>query len=395
MGDLRTIGRPIRLLSIVGTRPEAIKLAPVAIEASRRVTLAHRILVTGQQADWADAALAEFGLSADRRLPSITIDPDPDITVARLIDALRHQFAIRRPDMVIVQGDTSSAYAGALAARALAIPLAHVEAGLRSGDLAHPWPEERNRIAIDTLSDLLFAPTADAAARLVAEPGARGQIHVTGNTVIDALFLVRESLPLFVTTAGRRQILLTAHRRESFGTGLDRICDAVLRLAERGDVHLLCPVHRNPAVADRITAHLGGQPAISLVPSLSYREMVAAMMTSHLILTDSGGLQEEAPALGVPALVLRDVTERQEGVESGNLRLVGTDAMRIVEEASALLDDPARHAAMARPAFPFGHGGAATKIVDRIEQYFSSGASGEHPLPFAPVWSRDGAPKGA
>jgi UDP-N-acetylglucosamine 2-epimerase (non-hydrolysing) len=395
MGDLRTLGRPIRLLSIVGTRPEAIKLAPVAIEAARRVTLAHRILVTGQQADWADAALAEFGLTADRRLPPVAIDPDPDITAAHLLEALTHQFAIRRPDMVIVQGDTSSAYAASMAAAALSIPLAHVEAGLRSGDLAQPWPEERNRIAIDARADLLFAPTGDAAARLAAEPEARGQIHVTGNTVIDALFLIRESLPLFVTGAGPRQILLTVHRRENFGAGLERICDAVLRLAGRGDVRILCPVHRHPSIAEPLTARLGGHEAIGLVPSLSYREMVAAMMTSHLILTDSGGLQEEAPALGIPALVLRDVTERQEGVESGNLRLVGTRTARIVAEASALLDAPARHAAMARPAFPFGHGGAAIKIIDRIEQYFSSGPSGEHPLPFAPVWSRDGAPKGA
>jgi UDP-N-acetylglucosamine 2-epimerase (non-hydrolysing) len=395
MGDLQNIGRPIRLLSIVGTRPEAIKLAPVAIEAARRVTVAHRILVTGQQSEWADAALAEFGLAADRRLPPIAIDPDPDITTARLADALMREFAGRRPDMVIVQGDTSSAYAGAMAAAALGLPLAHVEAGLRSGDLTQPWPEERNRIAIDALADLLFAPTADAAARLVAEPESRGQIHVTGNTVIDALFLIREALPLFVTTGGTRQILLTAHRRENFGAGLERICDAVLMLADRGDVRILCPVHGNPAVSGPLTARLGGHPAISLVPPLSYREMVAAMATSHLILTDSGGLQEEAPALGIPALVLRDTTERPEGVDSGNLRLVGTDPALIAAEAAALLDDPARHAAMARPAFPFGHGGAAIKIVDRIEQYFSSRPSREHPLPFAPVWSRDGAPKGA
>jgi UDP-N-acetylglucosamine 2-epimerase (non-hydrolysing) len=395
VGDLWGKGRPVRLLSIVGTRPEAIKMAPVALEAMRRVGIAHRLLATGQQADWADAALAEFGLFADQRLPPVVIDPDPDITTARLVDALVHHMATRRPDLLLVQGDTSSAHAGAIAAATLGIPLAHVEAGLRSGDLTRPWPEERNRIAIDALADLLFAPTQDAVARLVAEPAVHGQIHMTGNTAIDALMLMQEQLPPPVSSTAPFQILLTAHRRENVGSALDRICDAVLCLADRGDVRILCPVHRNTAIAAPLTDHLAGHPAIRLVTSLSYRAMVATMGASRLILTDSGGIQEEAPALGVPALVLRDVTERQEGVDSGNLRLVGTDPAHIIAAATRLLDDAGAHAAMARPAFPFGHGGAAIKIVDRIEQYFSAGGFREHPLPLSPVWSRDGAPKGA
>ena len=245
--------------------------------------------------------------------------------------------------MVIVQGDTTSAYGAALAADALGIPVAHVEAGLRSHDWTQPWPEERNRVMIDRLACLLFAPTAEAAANLGDEsPAVRGRVLVTGNTGIDALLMTRATLGPAPPRDGPALILLTCHRRENFGAGIAAICDAALRLAARGDTLLLCPVHSNPAVGEVIRARLSAHPAIVLTGPLPYRETVAAMATAHLILTDSGGIQEEAPALGTPTLVLRDVTERPEALATGNLALVGTDPDRIVAAAARLLDDPCR-----------------------------------------------------
>jgi UDP-N-acetylglucosamine 2-epimerase (non-hydrolysing) len=320
-------------------------------------------------------------------------DPCPDVMTARMADRLLPLIAAEMPHIVLVQGDTTSAYAGALAADQLGVPVGHVEAGLRSHDLASPWPEERNRVEIDRIADLLFAPTTEAAGNLLDDRHVRGRISLTGNSGIDALLLMRRrlvSLPPAVED-GRALILLTCHRRESMGAGIDRICTAVLRLVARGDVRLLCPVHPNPVVGDMVRDRLGNHAAISLVEPLSYRDTVAAMAASRLILTDSGGIQEEAPALGVPALVLRDVTERPEGIVSGNLALVGTDPDRIVAAASRLLDDPAVHARMARPSFPFGRGDASEKILDVIEQYFSSGPLDDHPLPSERRWIMDGA----
>ncbi len=386
-----------RVLTIAGTRPEAIKIAPIALAARGRAGLDHRLLATGQHRDRFDDALAEFGLLPDLRLDPVAYDPDPDIMVARLIAALHTVVAAERPDMVLVQGDTSSALAGAVAAHRLGIPVGHVEAGLRSGDLDNPWPEERNRIAIDAIATLLFAPTPRAVAALATEPSVRGTVIETGNTGIDAVLWMRDRLgpvPLRDASDDRTRVLLTCHRRESFGSGIAAICGAVLRLADRGDLRILCPVHGNPAAGDTVRAALGGHPAITLTGGLSYRALVAAMAGARLILTDSGGLQEEAPALGIPTLVLRDVTERQEGVASGNLALVGTDPDRIVTAAARLLDDPAAHAAMATPAYPFGDGTAATRILDQVERYFRATRSGGDPLPFGARGTMDGAPTG-
>ena len=386
--------RPLDVLSVVGTRPEAIKIAPIALQARGRCGLRHRILATGQQDAPFDDALDGFGLSADLRLPPVLRDPCPDRMTERLADALRPVLAVERPDLVLVQGDTTSAYAAALAAHALGIPVGHVEAGLRSHDWTQPWPEERNRVLIDRIATLLFAPTEDAATNLLAERDAvAGTMAITGNTGIDALLAMRARLPLDPPSddARRRMILLTCHRRENFGAGVAAVCDAALRLASRGDVVILCPVHPNPQVGDVVRAALSGHPAIVLTGALPYRETVAAMATAYLILTDSGGIQEEAPALGTPTLVLRDVTERPEGLATGNLALVGTDADRIVAAATRLLDDPAAHAAMAEPAFPFGRGDAAIKILDAIERYFSSAPADVVPLRSEPLWIKDGA----
>jgi UDP-N-acetylglucosamine 2-epimerase (non-hydrolysing) len=388
---------PIHLLTIVGTRPEAIKVAPVAIAATSRPYLSHRILATGQQDGLFNDALADFGIAADMRLAPVPHDPSPDVMVRRLTAAIAPVLSTERPDMVLVQGDTTSAYAGALAAHDLGIPVGHIEAGLRSFDFARPWPEERNRVAIDRLARLLFAPTAKAAANLAQDDEATGDILVTGNTGIDALLLMRDRLavPTPQEPGAPALILLTCHRRESFGAGIAAICTAALRLAERADVRILCPVHSNPAVAQTVRAMLAGHPRILLTGPLSYRETVATMAAARLILTDSGGIQEEAPALGVPVLVLRDVTERPEGLATGNLALVGTDPDRIVTAATCLLNNPRAHARMARPAFPFGDGHAAVKILDRIEQYFSSRLHIHPSLPFAPVSIMDARSKGA
>ncbi len=385
------------MLTIAGTRPEAIKIAPIALAARKRPGIAHRLLATGQHPVCFDEALDEFGLAPDLRLAPVGYHSDPDTMVARQISALMPIIAGERPAMVLVQGDTSSALAGAIAAHRLGIPVGHVEAGLRSGDLDNPWPEERNRIAIDAIATLLFVPTRRAMAALATEAAVRGTVVETGNTGIDALLWMREQIggtSMRRHAGDRSSILLTCHRRESFGRGIANICAAVLRLADRGDVRVLCPVHTNPAAGDTVRALLGGHPAITLTGSLSYRTLVAAMAEARLILTDSGGLQEEAPALGVPALVLRTVTERLEGVDSGNLALVGTDPDRIVAVAARLLDDPAAHAAMAAPAFPFGDGHAAIRILDQVERYLSGERPDGDPLPFGALGIMDGAPTG-
>lgn len=377
--------RAIRLLSIVGTRPEAIKIAPLAIAASQRTGVSHSLFATGQHGTMFDDALADFGLRPDLRLAPLPHDPLPGVMTARLADALAPELAAERPDLVLVQGDTTSAYAGAIAAHRLGIPVGHVEAGLRSHDFGRPWPEERNRVMIDRLATLLFAPTAEAAANLVTERAVvAGKTHVTGNSGIDALLAMRARLPAAVRSPfDPPLILLTCHRRESIGAGIEAICTAALRLADRGDVAILCPVHSNPAVGEIVRRRLGSHPAITLTGGLRYRDSVAAMASARLILTDSGGIQEEAATLGVPVLVLRDVTERPEGLASGNLELVGTDAERIFASANRLLDDPAAHATMAAQLFPFGRGDAANKILDAIEQYFSSAPGNDHRLPFS------------
>lgn len=355
----------MRLLTIAGTRPEAIKLAPLAAEAARRPGIAHRLAATGQHGALFHETLAAFGVAADTDWGLLTPGDSIDALAAAIARATEHEIARFRPDLVIVQGDTTSAWAAALAAHAAGVPVGHVEAGLRSGDPLLPWPEERNRIEIDRVAALLFAPTPAAMANLAAEPGVGGRAILTGNTGIDALLSMRARLAP-PSDRDRRLILVTAHRRENIGAGLDGICAAVRRLAMREDVSLLVPVHPNPAVRAQVTAALGGVPRVTLTQPLDYPAMVRAMTGAHLLLSDSGGLQEEAPALGLPLLVLRDNSERPEAVAAGNARIVGTDAARIVAEATRLLDDPAAHAAMARPAFPFGRGDAAVRILDAI-----------------------------
>lgn len=350
-----------RFLLIVGTRPEAIKLAPLAHVLDE---LNHDpvICTTGQHPELARSALAWFDLRPDLELTvgRTTLDQ----ISAALITVVAGAIASTRPDWVIVQGDTASAFAGAFAAHLARRPVAHVEAGLRSGDRWNPWPEEANRKLIAQLADLHFAPTECAAAALRVENLTPDSIHVTGNTGLDALRLIQAGLPPPTPRAdGRRNILVTCHRRESFGAPMIDIASAMRRIAAREDVAVTIPLHPNPAAGGLLAAELADCPNVELTPPLAYPNFVAALAAAHLVLTDSGGVQEEAPALGVPALVLRTTTERLEGIAAGTARLVGTDPDRIVTETARLLDDPAAHAAMARAHNPYGDGYAAMRIA--------------------------------
>jgi UDP-N-acetylglucosamine 2-epimerase (non-hydrolysing) len=309
-----------------------------------------------------------FGVPVARDLrlgrPGQSIDALGDRVAGAVVSLAREL----RPDMLIVQGDTTTAWAAARAAHAIGLPVAHVEAGLRSHDIDLSFPEERNRVEIDAVAALLFAPTERSRANLAAEPAVTGQVHITGNSGIDALLWMQErtdALPI----EGERLIVVTCHRRENIGAPIARIADALRTLSDRPDVRIVLPLHDNPEVRRSIVDALGGTAGIALVEPLPYPDMVALLVRAHLILSDSGGLQEEAPALGVPLLVLRDNTERPEALATGNIALVGTDPARILAAANRLLDDPAAHAAMAQPRFPFGDGRACERMLDHIEAW--------------------------
>lgn len=355
--------RPL-LVSVVGTRPEAIKMAPVVRALGRLPGIAQQIFLTGQHG----------GLEGHFDLPEGSLQPlgfNPrDRDVERLRTALRAllcgRFRRRAIDLVLVHGDTTSAAAGALAARDCGIPLAHVEAGLRSFDLDQPWPEEGHRVAIDALADLLFAPTGESAKNLRAEPRVKGRIIVTGNTGIDAVLQARARIERSASERERRLILVTCHRRENQGEPARFVCEAIRRMTAELPVRVTAPLHLNPAARGGIEHGLAGVEHVELIEPQGHEAMVGLMDSSWLILTDSGGLQEEAPALGRPVLVLRDVTERPEALATGNLELVGTDPGRIFEAVAGLLADEAKYARMAQPAFPFGDGRASERIAEAI-----------------------------
>ena len=367
-----------RILLVFGTRPEAIKMLPLLAELRRRPGVAPIALSTGQHGAMLDQVLAAFGERCEHALPRLPRGLSLSETFARVLTGVAAVIAAERPDLVLVHGDTTTALASALAAFQARVPIGHVEAGQRSFDLDRPWPEEMYRVAVDAMADLLFAPTPRAAANLRAEYRARGRILVTGNTGIDALLALRAMLARDATLAAdaeaalppadpaKRLLLVTAHRRETLDGGLLGICEAVVALAARGDVELVWPLHFNPAVREPVLRRLAGIPGVHLLDPLDPLAMVALLGRATLVLTDSGGLQEEAPALGRPVLVLRETTERPEAVEEGVARLVGTDPARIVAEAARLLDDAAAHAAMAREVFPFGDGSASRRIADAI-----------------------------
>ncbi len=365
------------MLVVLGTRPEAIKLAPVIRALRSRADVSCTVCSTGQHALMLRQALEAFGLSADVELAVMEHAQGLSALTSRLFVGLDEVLAVRQPDWVVVQGDTTSAYVGATAAFYRRIRVAHVEAGLRTGDRRAPFPEEVNRRAITLVADLHFAPTAAAAANLCREGVAESAVVLTGNTAVDALGWARDlvrgttpaSLPsdLPALIEGRRLVLVTGHRRESFGTGLDNICRAVQDLAERfEDTVFVYPVHLNPDVVRPVKAILGGLPRVILLGPVEYLAMVWLLDRAHLVLTDSGGIQEEAPTFAVPVLVLRDATERPEMVEAGGALVVGADRERIVAAAGELLASDAAHAAL-RPRFnPFGDGKAAQRIANAL-----------------------------
>ncbi|WP_179506046.1 MULTISPECIES: non-hydrolyzing UDP-N-acetylglucosamine 2-epimerase [unclassified Sphingomonas] len=372
-----TQSAPKTVLLVFGTRPEAIKMFPVvhALRADGRFRVV--TCVTAQHRGMLDQVLAIAGIVPDHDLDLMRPNQTLDGLTAALLTEIGKVMDAERPDWVVVQGDTATAMAGALAAYYRKIAVAHVEAGLRSHNIYHPWPEEVNRKIIGTIAALHFAPTETAAAALRAENVDPAAIHVTGNTVIDALHWVTDKIaaeptlasglaPLEARFAGKRLIGVTSHRRENFGGGLEAIAQAIRTLAARPDVALIFPVHPNPNVRAVMDAALADLPNVALIEPLDYPHFARLLAISEIMLTDSGGVQEEAPALGKPVLVMRETTERPEGVEAGTAKLVGTDAARIVAEATVLLDDPAAYAAMARAHNPFGDGHSAARIADLL-----------------------------
>jgi UDP-N-acetylglucosamine 2-epimerase len=363
-----------QVLSIFGTRPEAIKMAPVIGRLEAEPGVESRVCVTAQHRQMLDPLLDLFDIHPDFDLDLMRPDQSLVELTRAVLGGLDPVIREVEPDWVLVQGDTTTMMAASLLAYYQHVRLGHVEAGLRTGDKWQPFPEEVNRRVAGAIADLHFAPTERARENLLREGVPEESIVVTGNTVIDALQMIA-ARPCDLTTgplAGiapeRRVILVTAHRRENFGEPFQRMLDAMRLLAETypQDVTLIYPVHLNPNVREPALARLGGVENIRLIEPLDYLPMVHLMKRSSLILTDSGGLQEEAPALGVPVLVMREKTERPEAIEAGTARLVGTDTQRIVSEARRLMDDPAAHASMAHAANPFGDGKAAERIVEAL-----------------------------
>jgi len=365
-----------KVLAVFGTRPEAIKLAPLVLELRARAEFEVRVCVTAQHRQMLDQVLETFAIRPDYDLGIMQPGQDLFDVTARCLTGLRPVLEKERPAWVVVEGDTTTVFAAALAAFYLDIRVAHVEAGLRTGDKRRPFPEEINRRLASHIADLHFAPTESARRNLRNEGIPEHSIHVTGNTVVDALLYIRDKYrgrwpappgmrPLSSKeAAGKRLVLVTGHRRESFGAGFERICEALRRIAQRPDVEVVYPVHLNPNVQKPVFGILGDLPNVQLIEPVPYVPFVGLMESAYLILTDSGGIQEEAPSLGKPVLVMREVTERPEAVEAGTVKLVGTDVERIVNGVNELLDDPAVYQRMSRAHNPYGDGQAARRIAD-------------------------------
>ena len=370
---------PKPLVTIVlGTRPEAIKLAPVILAFQQASEFRTRVVLTGQHREMVSQVMDLFGLTADQDLALMAPKQTLTHVTCATLTGLKQDFADHPPDLVLVQGDTTTAFASALAAFYEQIPVGHVEAGLRTDNIFDPFPEEANRRLISQVALLHFAPTAVSAANLRAS-GVVGQIFTTGNTVIDALLLMAEKAPPFSLPGldfdKQRVILATVHRRENWGERLQDIGRGFRQVLDRfPDTALLLPLHRNPTVREPLQALLGDHPRAFLTEPLDYDQLVAAMRGSTLVLSDSGGLQEEAPALGKPVLVLRRTTERPEAVDAGTAKLIGTDTADIVAEASRLLEDPKAYEAMARSHNPFGDGLASGRIVDAARAFLAQRA---------------------
>lgn len=368
----------LKLLIVFGTRPEAIKMAPIVTRLNRTLGVDLRVCVTAQHREMLDQVLGLFAITPDVDLG--LMQPGQDLTdvMTRVLEGLRQVLREYRPDMLLVQGDTTTTFAASLAAFYQKVPVCHVEAGLRTGNIHAPWPEEMNRRLTSAIASLHFAPTRRAAENLLREGVPADRIEITGNTVIDALFDVMTRMRTDVSLREamharfafldprKRLILVTGHRRESFGEGFESICAALRDLGQRQDVEIVYPVHLNPCVQEPVRRLLSNNARIHLLEPLEYLPFVYLMDRAYLILTDSGGIQEEAPSLGKPVLVMREVTERPEAVEAGTVRLVGTDRQRILREATLLLDSREQYDRMARAHNPYGDGHAAERIVRRL-----------------------------
>lgn len=375
----------MKILCVFGTRPEAIKMAPVVKALKDTDGIESAVCVTAQHRDMLDQVLGLFDI-----IPEYDLDimrPNQDLThiTSAVLTGLGDVLDDFQPDRILVHGDTTTTFAASLAAFYRKIPVGHVEAGLRTGDVYAPWPEEMNRRLSDAISDLYFAPTPSSAENLRKENHPDGDIIITGNTVIDALLNVTETLKSdgalnselasqfpFIDTK-LKLLLVTGHRRENFGQGFEDICLALADLGERDDVQIVYPVHLNPNVREPVNRILNDKPNIHLIEPLDYLPFVYLMDKAHVVITDSGGIQEEAPSLGKPVLVMREVTERPEAVEAGTVKLVGTDREAIVRECTELLDDENAYAIMSRAHNPYGDGKASGRIVEEILKRGKSG----------------------
>ena len=370
--------RSKKVLVAFGTRPEAIKMAPVIKALAAAPAVEPIVVVTAQHRQMLDQVLDLFGITPDDDLNVMEPGQTLPGLFGKIVSGMSEVIGRHKPDLVLVHGDTSTTLASALAAFYNRTPVGHVEAGLRTGNLYAPWPEEGNRCMTAPLASLHFAPTATARDNLLREGVADGKILVTGNTVIDALLEVIgkiEASPELQASLsaqfpfleeGKRLILVTGHRRENFGGGFEQICLALKAIADRGDTQVVYPVHLNPNVQEPVNRILANPPGVTLIPPLDYLPFVYLMSRAYLIITDSGGVQEEAPSLGKPVLVMRDTTERPEAVEAGTVVLVGTDSRKIVAEANRLLDEPSAYEQFARAHNPYGDGQASRRIVERI-----------------------------
>jgi UDP-N-acetylglucosamine 2-epimerase (non-hydrolysing) len=368
------------IMPVFGTRPEAIKMFPVVHALKARATLDTRLCISAQHRQMLDQVLAIAGLTPDIDLDIMQKNQSLDELLARLVTRLGEVFDRERPDRILVHGDTLTTMAASLAAYFRQIPVGHVEAGLRSGNIYHPWPEEVNRKVTATVADLNFAPTETAANALRMENVPADRIFVTGNTVIDALLSTRSTIaekpeltsdigPVLARFAGKRIIAVTSHRRENFGEGMRAIAEAVRTVAAHPGTAIIFPVHPNPNVRPAMEQVLDGIDNVALIDPLDYPNFVALLDHCHIVLTDSGGVQEEAPSLGKPVLVMRDTTERPEGIKAGTASLVGSDKDRIVEGVLKLLDDEELYRRMATAHNPFGDGKAAERIADIVENF--------------------------
>jgi len=371
--------QPAKILVIFGTRPEAIKLFTVVEALKQDPRFEPVVCVSAQHRAMLDQVLEIAGITPDHDLDLMRPNQTLDGLTAALLTELGEVMDKVKPDRVIVQGDTATAMAGALAAYYRKLPVDHVEAGLRSGNIYHPWPEEVNRKIIGGIASLHFAPTTTSEAALLRENVSADRVHVTGNTVIDALHWVLARIEAQPSLAaglddlaerfkGKRIIGVTSHRRENFGHCMENIASAIRQIAERPDTAIIFPVHLNPNVRAVMNERLVGLDNVALIEPLDYPHFARLLSMAEIMLTDSGGVQEEAPALGKPVLVMRETTERPEGVVAGTARLVGTDSSRIVSEIFSLLDDKAAYEAMARAHNPFGDGQSSRRIVDALAQ---------------------------